>query len=95
MMNILAARVHASRWIVPSPFATVRDGRPCVGTSVFPSIDEEIAVTAPTFEEAFELLGRVCPPAYLPVPVEAYAGTPWRRELLAYLARGREGAPAR
>jgi hypothetical protein len=93
MMNILDARAHASQWIVPSPFATFRGGLACVGTHVAPGFDGEVAVTAPTFEEAFELFGRVCPPSYLPVSVEAYAGTAWRQELLDYLARGRNSSP--
>jgi hypothetical protein len=95
MMNIREAQEHAGQWIVPSPFATVRNGLPCVGTEGFPSVDEEIAVTAPTFEEAFELFGRVCPPAYLPIRVESYAGIPWRENLLDYLTKQRDSSPAR
>lgn len=88
-MNIIEAKAHADATIVPEPIVTVRAGLPCVGTRHLSGFEGEVLVTAPTFEAAFQRLGEVCPPAYLPIPVSAYAGTPWRQTLEAHLARER------
>lgn len=94
MMNASEAKQHAAANIVPEPIVTVRGGLPCVGTRNMPGFEAgaEVLVTAQTYEEAFAEFGRVCPPAYLPISVEAYADTPWREVLEARLARERAAA---
>jgi hypothetical protein len=87
VINLSEATAHAAANIVPEPIVTVRGGLPCVGTRGPPGFEaDEVLVTAPTFEEAFARFGQVCPPAYLPIPVELYALTSWREALEVYLA---------
>jgi hypothetical protein len=88
-MNVREAQEHARENIVPAPFATIRNGLPCVGTHWIPGWDREVAIVAATFEAAFEQFGQVCPPAYLPVPVSAYARTCWRDRLAAHVSFAR------
>ena len=54
LITLPQAREYADRYIVPSPFADIRDGRYCIGTLTWPGAVGEVSECGSSFEEAID-----------------------------------------